>query len=63
MTQIGKKYWDLEICRKSQKIIYFLNFIKIKPQQKHAKQPPCDLTPWTLTQVCTIAANKATTKG
>ena len=26
MIQIGKNYWDLETCRKSQKIIYFNSF-------------------------------------
>ena len=28
-------------------------FIKINPQHKHAKWPPSDLTPWTLTLGCT----------
>ena len=31
---------------KNNNIFYF---IKIKPQHKHAKWPPSDLTPWTLT--------------
>ena len=31
------------------KIIIFFYFIEFKPRHKHAKWPPSDLTPWTLT--------------
>ena len=31
--------------------IFFFYFIKFNPRHKHAKWPPSDLTPWTLTLV------------
>ena len=35
-------------------ITIFFYFIKFKPRHKHAKWPPSDLTPWTLTLNATV---------